>query len=211
MADEKGVLILGASVTLRPLAAGGSTPAAPYAHMAIMPYPAHLIRAVRLSDDSACTIRPVRPEDADAVQFFVEHLSPESRYNRYMSSIKQLPQSTLVRFTQLDYDREMALALVKIQADTQSEEMLGFARYTSDPDKTSCEFALVIADSWQGHGIGTLLMQALFETARAQGITQMTGEVLRNNKGMLKLMKKLEFEATRHPEDSDLMWVNKRL
>jgi acetyltransferase len=211
MADEKGVLILGANVALRPLAPVVSTPVAPYAHMAIMPYPAHLIRAVRLSDDSACTIRPVRPEDADAVQFFVEHLSPESRYNRYMSSIKQLPQSTLVRFTQLDYDREMALALVKIQADTQSEEMLGFARYTSDPDKTSCEFALVIADSWQGHGIGTLLMQALFETARAQGITQMTGEVLRNNKGMLKLMKKLEFEATRHPEDSDLMWVNKRL
>ncbi|MBY0346224.1 MAG: acetate--CoA ligase family protein, partial [Neisseriaceae bacterium] len=141
MADEKGVLILGARVTLRPLAPMSAMPYRPYAHMAIMPYPAHLIREVRLSDDNACIIRPVRPEDADAVQFFVGNLSPESRYNRYMSSIKQLPQSTLVRFTQLDYDREMALALVKIQAETQTEEMLGFARYTSDPDKTSCEFA----------------------------------------------------------------------
>ncbi|MDE1714700.1 hypothetical protein PWG14_19595, partial (plasmid) [Chromobacterium amazonense] len=80
----------------------------------------------KLRDGTPVMIRPVRPEDADMQQAFVRNLSEESRYNRYLSSIKQLSQSMLVRFTQLDYDREMALAMTR--EGEAGEEMLAVAR-----------------------------------------------------------------------------------
>ncbi|WP_331275151.1 GNAT family N-acetyltransferase [Chromobacterium vaccinii] len=142
-------------------------------------------------------------------QAFVRNLSEESRYNRYLSSIKQLSQSMLVRFTQLDYDREMALAMTR-EGDG-GEEMLAVARFITDPDNEACEFALEVADDWQGRGIGTLLLQALFDAAREQGLKLMRGEVLAGNKGMLKLMHKLGFSVEPHPEDRALTLVLKTL
>ena len=203
--DDEGVLALDARIVVRKAQHDSRR----YSHMAIMPYPMHMQHCVILRDGSKVLIRPVRPEDAQMQQEFVRNLSEESRYNRYMSSIKQLSQSMLVRFTQLDYDREMALAMVLEQDG--SEEMLGVARFVTDPDFAECEFALEVADKWQGRGIGTVLMEALFDAAREQGLKVMNGEVLAANKGMLKLMRKLGFEIEKHPEDSSLTIVRKAL
>ena len=205
LADEQGVMALDARIIVQKGNAGGK----PYRHMAIMPYPSHMVVCSRLKDQTQVTIRPVRPEDAQMQQEFVRNLSEESRYNRYMSSIKQLSQSMLVRFTQLDYDREMALAMTRETA--QGEEQLAVARYVTDPDNESCEFALEVADQWQGKGIGFILMSALFDAARDQGLKVMRGEVLSGNKGMLKLMHKLGFASEYHPEDRALMLVTKVL
>ncbi|MDC7700816.1 bifunctional acetate--CoA ligase family protein/GNAT family N-acetyltransferase [Vogesella indigofera] len=204
MADESGVVALDARIIVQPQPQGK-----PYGHMAIMPYPVHIVHCALLKDGTTVMIRPVRPEDAQMQQEFVRNLSEESRYNRYMSSIKQLSQSMLVRFTQLDYDREMALAMVRQTDD--GEEQLAVARYITDPDNESCEFALEVADSWQGKGIGVTLMQALFDAAREQGLKTMVGEVLAGNKGMLKLMARLGFVVTTHPEDRALTIVTKDL
>ncbi|MCP9758124.1 GNAT family N-acetyltransferase [Aquitalea sp. S1-19] len=205
LVDEHGVMVLDASIILHTVPAGRKR----YQHMAIMPYPAHMVKQVCLKDETEVLIRPVRPEDADMQQAFVRNLSEESRYNRYLSSIKQLSQQVLVRFTQLDYDREMALAMVRELDGT--EEMLAVARFITDPDMESCEFALEVGDSWQGRGIGYVLMDALFDAARMQGLKIMHGEVLAANKGMLKLMQKLGFEVTVHPEDRALTLVSKVL
>lgn len=205
MADEQGVLALDARIIIQPPASRGK----PYGHMAIMPYPMHMVHCAMLKDGTPVIIRPVRPEDAHMQQDFVRNLSEESRYNRYMSSIKQLSQSMLVRFTQLDYDREMALAMIR-EADGV-EEQLAVARYVTDPDNESCEFALEVADHWQGKGIGVILMNALFDAAREQGLKVMVGEVLAGNKGMLKLMSRLGFSVQVHPEDRALTIVTKEL
>lgn len=181
-----------------------------YSHMAIMPYPTQMIKTMCLVDGSQMTIRPVRPEDAEMQQRFVRNLSEQSRYNRYMSSIKQLSQSMLVRFTQLDYDREMALAAIFVREDG-AEDWLAVARFMTDPDNEACEFAVEVADDWQGRGVGSLLMQDLFAAARAQGLKTMRGEVLSSNKGMLKLVKKLGFTVETHPEDRSLALINKVL
>ncbi|WP_287877570.1 bifunctional acetate--CoA ligase family protein/GNAT family N-acetyltransferase [Aquitalea sp.] len=205
VADEKGVIALDARIIVEPLKPDVKR----YGHMAIMPYPTHMVRSATLTDGMKVTIRPVRPEDAEMQQEFVRMLSDESRYNRYMSSIKQLSQTMLVRFTQLDYDREMALAMT---CETENgEEQQAVARFITDPDNEGCEFALEVADKWQGKGIGYILMNALFDAAREQGLTVMRGEVLAGNKGMLKLMHKLGFTVETHPEDRALTIVTKIL
>ncbi len=197
IADENGVIALDARVVVRK-----AKRARRYSHMSVMPYPGDKIHSAKLNDGTVVIIRPMRPEDADMQQEFVRNLSEESRYNRYMSSIKQLSQPLLVRFTQLDYDREMALVMVRSVGGR--EEQLAVARYFTEVDNETCEFALVVADNWQGRGIGSIMMNALFDAAEEQGLKTMFGEVLASNKGMLKLMQRLGFVLSPHPEDSGL-------
>src|SRR5690606_20175948 len=84
----------------------------PYAHMAIHPYPTTLERRYVLRDGTPLTIRPIRPEDAPLEARFVAGLSERSRYLRFMYVLKELTPEMLSRFTQIDYDREMALIAV---------------------------------------------------------------------------------------------------
>jgi acetyltransferase len=178
--------------------------------MAVYPYPAHLVAVGTMKDGSPCTLRPIRSEDADELQRFVrEELSDESRFNRFMSTLKQLPPGLLVRFTQLDYAREMAL--VATVGTDAGEHIAGVARYTANPDAASCEFAISIGDRWQGKGLGYQLMDALFKAARDASLTTMEGEILASNTHMLGLMRKLGFEVRVHPDDASLKWVVRAL
>ncbi len=181
-----------------------------YGHMAIMPYPQFLETETVLKDGTPVWVRPMRPEDADMVQAFVRNMSDESRYNRFMSSIKQLSQNVLVRFTQLDYDREMALLMLKRHEDG-SEEILSIARYITDPDSVTCEFGISVSDQWQGHGIGVMMMNLLFDAARHQGLLTMRGEILTANTGMQKLTRKLGFSIRKDPEDNSVCLVERPL
>jgi acetyltransferase len=180
-----------------------------YAHMAIYPYPTHLVSNWQLADGTNMVIRPIRPEDAALEQEFVRNLSEESRYFRFMSSVQELSESMLVRFTQIDYSREMALIAVKEEHDKEIE--LGVTRYAINPDGESCEFALVVADSMRGRGLGHKLMIALMDTARSKGLKSMEGEVLNSNTSMLKLMKHLDFTIETNPEDDSIKTVRKVL
>lgn len=180
-----------------------------YAHMAIYPYPAHLVLNLQLADGTDIVIRPIRPEDAELEQEFVKNLSEEPRYFRFMNNIHELSQSMLARFTQIDYSREMALIAV---TDERGQEVeLGVARYAINPDGESCEFALVVADCMRGKGLGQKLMVALMDIARSKGLKIMEGEVLNNNVGMMKLMERMDFSTEPHPEDSNLLLVRKVL
>lgn len=180
-----------------------------YSHMAIYPYPTHLVNRWQLADGTDITIRPIRPEDAALVQAFVRNLSEQSRFFRFMNSVQELSQSMLVRFTQIDYSREMAL--IAVTEDHGIEVELGVARYACNPDGESCEFALVIADSMHGKGLGQKLMNALMDAARTKGMKVMEGEVLRNNKDMLHLMERLGFEVNTSVDDDSIKAVRKEL
>ncbi|MDO8811261.1 MAG: GNAT family N-acetyltransferase, partial [Gallionella sp.] len=152
---------------------------------------------------------PIRPEDAELEQEFVQNLSEESRYFRFMNSVQELTPTMLVRFTQIDYSREMALIAVTIEQENEVE--LGVARYAINPDGDTCEFALVVADSMQGKGLGQKLMVALMEAARANGLSVIEGEVLVNNHKMLKLMARLGFDSKISEEDPGIIKVSKPL
>ena len=203
--DENGALAADARVVVefRPPSADR------YAHMAIYPYPTHLVSNWQLADGTNMVIRPIRPEDAALEQEFVHNLSEESRYFRFMNSVQELSEPVLAHFTQIDYSREMALIAVTEGQDKEIE--LGVTRYAINPDGESCEFALVIADSMRGKGLGHKLMIALMDAARSKGLKFMEGEVLNNNTSMLKLMKRLDFTIEANPEDDSIKIVRKVL
>jgi acetyltransferase len=181
----------------------------PYNHLAIHPYPSHLIRPVQLNDGTDIVVRPIRPEDAEIEAKFVRELSKEAKYFRFMNSIHELSQEMLVRFTQIDYHNEMALIAVRNTGD--GEDQIGVARYTTNLDKTSCEFALVVSDKWQKKGIAHHLMSNLMEVARNRDLEIMQGQVLSDNKRMLELMKSLDFRIEAHPEDNAIKLVEAKL
>ncbi len=180
-----------------------------YGHMAIHPYPQHLIEHVPLPDGTDLTIRPIRPEDAQLEQTFVRSLSEQTKYFRFMQAIKELTPEMLVRFTQIDYDREMALIGVMEQGGTEVE--VGVARYMSRPGGDACEFAIVVCDECRNRGIGARLMRSLMHNARVRGLRVMEGEVLSANTRMLALVKSLGFAITSDRNDPSVKLVSKVL
>lgn len=182
--------------------------------MAIYPYPMHLVSNWQLGDGTNIVIRPIRPEDAEIEQAFVRDLSEESRYFRFMNSIQELSQAMLVRFTQIDYNREIALIAVTQTHDDKTEPKeieVGVARYATNPDGESCEFAIVIADHMHGKGLGNKLMTTLMDAGREKGLKIMQGEVLSQNNHMLKLMKNLDFTIEANLEDDSIKTIYKLL
>ena len=176
---------------------------------AARPYPAHLIKQVTLRDGAALTIRPIGPADRDLEKAFVRKLSDYSRYYRFMQPIRELTPSMLEHFTHPDYDQEMAL--IALSTRDGKDDEIGVARYVKYPDGRQCEFALAIADAWQGKGVGTALMQELIAIARSVGLESMEGFVLTTNQPMLKLVKFLGFSSEINKDDPTQMTVRKEL
>lgn len=204
--DESGAIAADARIVIDYVPPNGDR----YSHMAIHPYPVHLIDEWPLPDGRIVTIRPIRPEDAEMEQEFLKNMSDESRYFRFMDTLREMTQAMLVRFTQIDYDREMAL--VAIMRDDDGKEIeLGVSRYVTNPDGESVEFALAVADAWQKHGIGRRLMTSLIDCARAKGYRSIVGDVLAANGKMFRLMTSLGFTIHPHPEDPAVKRVIKPL
>ena len=215
--DEHGAVAVDARIVIDH-ASSASSGGSSYGHLAILPYPARFAQVWPLPGGGEYSVRPIRPDDAHMLQDLMAHLSPESRYFRFVSSITELPPTMLARFTLIDYDREMALvAVVKERhaaADgefTETERIVGVSRYITNPDQSSCEFALVVADDFNGKGMGSRLMLSIMDAARDKGLSEIDGLVLANNPGMLKLMRSLGFSVKAFPEDPDFKLVTHAL
>ena len=204
-AGPEGVLAVDARVKVaRPPARDGR-----YDHVAIHPYPRHLIVEDHLTDGTPLVIRPIRPEDAESEQNFVRDLSDEAKMFRFMGAINELSPEMLVQFTQIDYRREMAMVAMALRDG--GEQQVGVARYVINPDGRSCEFAIVVGDQITHQGIGTRLMKALFRAARDHGLQVIEGTVLKNNAPMLQLMNDLGFTRRMDPDDPELVLVERNL
>ena len=194
--DENGAVAVDAGIKVENV----SPTVGRYAHMAIHPYPSHLISTWTVPDGTVVTIRPIQPEDADLETEFVSRLSAETKYYRFMNTMRELPPAMLARLTQIDYDREMAF-IATIDVDGKEVEV-GVCRYAVNPDGESCEFAVVVADDWQHRGLARKLMGVLIDTARSRGLSYMNGVFLSNNERMLKFVQKLGFVLSNDPEDN---------
>jgi len=180
-----------------------------YSHMAIHPYPHELIQHTQLSNGVNICIRPIRPEDADLETDFHSRLSERTKYFRFRQALHELTPEMIVRFTQIDYDREMAF--IAITDDGQKNTELAVGRYLMNPDGQSVEFALVVADDCHGLGIGTRLMTCLMQSAKTKGMLFFEGEVLAINQPMLSLVTKLGFSIGSIAHDQDIVRVVKDL
>ena len=216
--DESGAVAVDARIVIDSAPQASSGRASDYHHLSILPYPARYEKTLPLRGGGEYTIRPIHPDDAHMLKKLVSELSPQSRYFRFVSSMAELPPSMLARFTLIDYDREMALvAVIKERTATpegditETERIVGVSRYVTNPDQSSCEFALVVADDFNGKGLGSRLMESIMDVARDKGLAEIEGLVLANNSGMLKLMRGLGYQVKSYAEDPDFKLVTHSL
>ncbi|HZZ88024.1 MAG TPA: GNAT family N-acetyltransferase [Caulobacteraceae bacterium] len=187
LADEAGVLALDARVRV-------STKAT--APPAIRPYPAELSASL-LVGGQRLTLRPVKPDDAPRLADIVARSDAEDVRLRFRSGLRRLPDVWAARLSQIDYDREMALAAVD-----EGGAIVGVSRLAGDPDGLTAEFALFVRSDHQRMGLGTALMKALINYARGRGYRELWGSIARENARMLELAGSLVFVSSPDPDPS---------
>jgi len=189
LADARGVIALDARMRIAPARTSGSE------RFAIRPYPAELEETVSLSG-APVLLRPIRPEDEARLKQLIVQSRPEDIYFRFFEALRELPHSQLARFTQIDYDREMAFV-----ATGADDEFLGEVRTVTDPDNEQAEFGILVRSSAQGKGLGHALLEKMIRYCRARGTKELFGDVLPTNSRMLALAGNLHFQRSRPPGD----------
>jgi acetyltransferase len=193
---ESGIAVANARFVLRP-------DGEPRRRLAIAPYPAELAQALE-TRGRGFLIRPIRPEDAAAHQRLFSRLTPEDVRFRFFSTIRALTAEQIVRMTEVDYGREMAL----IAVDQASGETVGVARLVrSDTDGNDGEFAVLVENEAKGLGLGSALMRQLIAWARAEGVAEIIGQVLADNHPMLGFVRNLGFSLRHVPGEDDVVEV----
>lgn len=167
-------------------------------HLIIAPYPNQYETAWMLRDGTPVLLRPMRPEDEPLVFEFLQKCSDDTLYFRYFRRIKNWTHEMLVRFTQNDYDRE--IGLMAVGQPPGPEVMMGVSRLVMDADHKTAEFAIIVADPWQGKGLGPRLVQGAIDIARDQGVKKLYGDVLPQNQPMLDLARRLGFTLKRRDD-----------
>ena len=175
-------------------------PDAAAARLAICPYPRELEQEFTLDDGRAFVLRPIRPEDEPALLRGFERLSEDEVRARFFVPMKTLPHVTAARFTQIDYDREMAFVLVERGVAPGTAEIHAVVRLVADPDHRAAEFAIVVERKLSGLGLGSRLLRRIIDYARSRGIGEVYGDVLPDNGVMLSLCRSLGFHETRSAE-----------
>jgi acetyltransferase len=191
----KSVAVVNTRILLKP----SQTPAP--LHLVISSYPDQYEGNARTTMGVDIFVRPIRPEDAPLLVELFESLSPKSVYMRFFSPLKHLSHSMLARFTQIDYDRE--IALVALSESRLKEKMLGVARVINERNQKHAEFAVAVGDQWQGKGIGAELLERCLTIAKERNIETVWGSVLAENVQMLKLGQKLGFKIKRVPDSNE--------
>ena len=153
--------------------------------------PAELTESFEPIIGQSVTLRPLRREHHDIEHAFVSGLSPDTRHNRLLGGAIRITHEYIEGLITVDYSRDMAIAAA-LMLDGR-EVLIGVARYVLEPGDRACEFALVIADAWQGRGIGRRMLEKLIAVARSRGLGRIYGDVLSVNRHMLELCRKLGF------------------
>jgi acetyltransferase len=179
LVDAQGAVAVDARVKLAPSTGPKG------ARLAIRPYPRDLEHSEEIAGLGKFRLRPVRPEDAPAFTAFFGRLSQEDVRLRFFSAIRALPETLLIRLTQIDYDRQMAFVLFD-----SKDEIAAVARIAADPDNQRAEFAIVVRSDLNGKGIGSLMMQRITAYAKVRGIGELFGDVLADNVKMLALCRR---------------------
>ena len=165
--------------------------------LAIRPYPTQYVAPWKLKDGTAVTIRPIRPEDEPLLVQFHQTLSEESVYHRYFNQIKldqRIAHERLMRICFNDYDREIALVAERKDAKSGQCEIIGVGRLSKARGLNEAEFALLISDHWQRHGLGTELLKRLVEIGRDETLVRITALIMADNQGMQSVCKKAGFK-----------------
>ncbi len=163
--------------------------------LAIRPYPAQYEQVWETKHGMVVGIRPIMPEDENAMIEFHKKLSQDSVYMRYFSNIKltqRIAHDRLIRVCHIDYDREMVLVVTRRLHDG-TDEVIAAGRLSGVHGKKSAEYSLLVADEFQGHGIGTKLLTELIHIGKAEGLDSIEAYMLRTNSGIIKISERHGF------------------
>lgn len=154
-----------------------------------------MVEAFEPVTGTSVTLRPLRPEDRDIELAFVSSLSADTRHNRLLGGSIAITREYIERLVNVDYARDMAIAATTM---LDQETLIGVARYVLE--NKSAEFAIVVADAWQGRGIGRRLLEKLIQVAARRGLKRLYGDILATNRPMLEFVRSLGFTLGRHED-----------
>lgn len=198
-ADSEGVLALGGKIGVAPFDGHGEK------RLAIRPYPRELEECVTTKSGRHVTLRPIRPEDEDTHRIFLSSLTDEDLRLRFFGVVQRdFDHKDIARFTQIDYDREMAF-IATAPDESGEPETLGVMRTNTKPDNSEAEFAIVVRSDQKGEGLGSLLFHKGIRYTKDRGTAMLTGQTMIENKAMQGLSKKFGFEVTPDRHDEDLV------
>lgn len=160
-------------------------------------YPADLERTWLSADGTAVRIRPLRPDDLDREMRFVAGLSEQTLYLRLQYTARELTRDDAVRLLDLDYRDTIAFGALVDQPPVQT--LIGVSRYARIADTEQAECAIVVADNWQGRGLGTELMRSLGIAARRNGIRTLVGASLGENQRIHAWARRFGFDVRTEP------------
>ena len=214
--DEDRVTALDARIRVKPPAdLSAARWHGAYGHLAIHPYPRELEETVVLKSGDTVLLRPIRPEDADLERQFVASLSPQTLYRRFMMPVKELSDAMIERFTQIDYDRELAMVALRNDAGgtpgAAGSRIVAVARIIPTWEDGVAEFAIVVGDWMQHSGLGRELMLRMFDACRTRGYHVIEGIVLGENVSMLRFCERLGFTIRINPDDPAERIARRRL
>jgi acetyltransferase len=174
----------------------------------LRPYPEHFAKPWTFEDSThnstQVLIRPIRPDDEPLMARFHATLSERSVYLRYFHMLPldtRIDHERLTRICFVDYDHEMALVAERLDPATGEREILAVGRLTRADQANEAEFAMLISDKFQGHGLGTEMLKRLLEIARAEGLDRVNADILAENRQMLEICKLLGFRLRHSVEE----------
>jgi acetyltransferase len=196
----EGITALDARIVLAPKATVGRL--RPYSHLAIRPYPVEYVRREILRDGAHLLLRPIQPEDEPMWHALLARCSQRSIWARFRYLFKETTHEMATRFCFVDYDRTMAIVAEVEHAGER--QLIGVGRLVADAEHSNAEYAVLIADDWQGRGVGRLLTTYCLEICRTWGINYVFAETTTDNERMRRIFQKYGFHLKRSNNDEVL-------
>ena len=178
-------------------------PGRPYAHLAIRPYPEEYVRTAQLKDGQPVVLRPIKPEDEPAWQQLLAACSDESIRLRFRALVKRTAHEVATRYCFIDYDRDMAI--VAEVGGQERPTIIGIGNLFGEPDGESAEYAILVADNWQGYGLGDLLTTACMQVADHWELKSVYAETTADNLRMMSLFQKQGFQIQQQRADQSVV------
>jgi acetyltransferase len=170
-------------------------PRARFSHLAILPYPEEYATSLELGDGTPVTLRPIRPEDEPAWHDMLASCSEETIHQRFRAMFRRTTHEMAARYCFIDYDRELAI-VAELEDAAGRRRLAGVARLVADPDRRRAELAVLVADPWQGRGLGLTLTEFTLDVARRWGVESVFAETTPDNGRMIAVLERHGFAIT---------------
>jgi len=178
----------------------------PYAHLAIRPYPDEFVTDRKLKDGTPVVLRPIKPEDEPLWHELLAGCSTESIWFRFSHLFKETTHDMATRYCFIDYDRE--IGIVAEVEEAGERKLIGVGRLVADMNHETAEYAVIVVDRWQGHGLGGLLTDYCLEVAKKWGVKRLVAETYKSNVRALATFRNRGFQMDEETEE-DVVLVTK--